>query len=171
MPTGSLIRSGREEAIRREMIEAGVVEAVIVLPPRLRADTSIPLALWLLRSPNARVDIGEVLLVDASELGTSGRGQFSLPQTSIDRIVHLVSAWRKTTMISATDTPIATSAPVAEILAADASLSPNRYRSQPTVDVSAVQARALALRHSLQKSSAAATRAQTELLAYLEDQQ
>ena len=171
MTTGSLFSSGREGAIRRRMVEAGVVEAVVVLPPRLRTDISIPLALWLLRSPDARADSGEVLLVDASDLGASGRSQFSLPQTSIDRIVHLVSAWRKTKVISETDTPIATSVSVAEILAADVSLSPNRYRSQPTVDVSVVREAALALRRSLQASSAAATRAQSDLLTYLENRQ
>lgn len=169
MGTGSLIRSGREEAIRRAMIEAGVVEAVIVLPPRLRTNTSIPLALWLLRSPDARVASGQVLLVDASELGVSGRSQFTLPQTSVDRIVHLVSAWRTANAISVADAPIAMSVLVAEILAAEGSLIPNRYRPQPIVDVSAVKATALALRRSLQKRSAAATKAQTELLAYLDE--
>jgi type I restriction enzyme M protein len=171
MTTGSLIRSGREGAMRRKMVEAGVVEAVVVLPPRLRTNTSIPLALWLLRSPDAPVNTGEVLLIDASELGASGRSQFSLPQTSIDRIVHLVSAWRKTKVISETDTPIAASVSVAEILATEVNLSPNRYRSQPTIDVSVIREAALALRCSLQTSSAAATTAQSELLAYLENRQ
>jgi type I restriction-modification system DNA methylase subunit len=171
MRTSSLIQGGREEAIRRGMVDAGVVESIVVLPPRLRTNTSIPLAIWLLRSPDARVDSGQVLLVDASELGAPGRSRFSLPQASVDRIVDLVSGWRETGTISTHDSAIATTASVGEILSAEASLNPSRYRSQPTIDLGAVQETARSLRHSLQESSAAATRAQSELLAYLEGRQ
>ena len=49
LPPSSLFRSGRDELIRRALLKAGVIEAIALLPARLRRDTSIPLALWCLR--------------------------------------------------------------------------------------------------------------------------
>jgi type I restriction enzyme M protein len=168
MSTGSLSRSGREGAIRESMLEAGVVEAVIVLPPRLRLNTSIPLAVWLLRSPDARPVSERVLLVDASELGTPGRSRFSLPELSIDRIVDLVQRWRETGDIAPEDEDLAASVALDDIFAAEANLIPTRYRSQPTVDLAEAEITALTLRESLRDSSAAAAEANAELLSYLE---
>ena len=167
MGTGSLTRTGREGAIRRAMVGAGVVEAVVVLPPRLRTNTSIALAVWLLRSPAAGIDAEDVLLVDASELGVSGRSQFSLPQSSIDRLVTLVSRWREKKEISTADVAIAASVSLDEVLAADASLDARRYWSQPSIDLGAIEETAQVLRRSLKENSSSA--AVVELLTYLEN--
>jgi type I restriction enzyme M protein len=166
--TGSLFRSGREGDIRETMLEAGIVEAVIVLPPRLRLNTSIPLAVWLLRSPDARTTSERVLLVDASDLGVPGRSRFSLPEPSIGRIVDLVRQWRDKGDIALDNEDIAASVPLDDIFAAEANLSPTRYRSQPKVDFAEAEHTALALRQSLRESSAAAAEANAELLSYLE---
>ena len=61
LPAATLVRGGREARIRRAMIDAGVVEGVVLLPPRLRADTSIQLAVWLLRSPDSTEPNDELL--------------------------------------------------------------------------------------------------------------
>lgn len=165
---GTLTRSGREGAIRRTMVEAGIVEAVVVLPPRLRTNTSIALAVWLLRSPGARVATEDVLLVDGSELGASGRSQFSLPEPSVDRLAALVTRWRNTGELSTADAAIAGIATIDQIVAAEVSLDPRRYRSQPNADLSIVRDTAQTLRGSLKESSVAAGAALEELLAYLE---
>jgi type I restriction enzyme M protein len=168
MGTGSLFRGGREGAIRRGLVEAGVVEAIVALPPRLRTNTSIPLALWLLRSPAAPINLEEILLVDASDLGASGRSRFSLPQPATDRIVNVVSRWREGKDMSEEDADIAVSVAIADILANETNLSPARYRERPQVDLAAIAEHAEALRHSLQEKSAAAARAHADLLTYLE---
>ena len=169
--TGSLTRSGREGAIRARMLEAGVVEAIIVLPARLQLNTSIPLAVWLLRAPGVRIRHEQVLLVDASDLGTPGRSRFSLPPSSIDRIVDLVGRWRDTGKIADDDDEIGVTAGLDDIFAADGNLNPARYRSQPAIDLTEVRDTARALRRSLRQSSAAAAEARDELLTYLENQQ
>jgi type I restriction-modification system DNA methylase subunit len=153
------------------MLEAGIVEAVIVLPQRLRLNTSIPLAVWLLRSPDARTTSERVLLVDASDLGVPGRSRFSLPEPSIDRIVDLVRGWRETGDIAPDHEDIAVSVALDDIFAAEATLIPARYRSQPTVDFAEAEHTALELRQSLRESSAAAAQANAELLSYLEGRQ
>jgi type I restriction enzyme M protein len=166
--TGSLFRGGREGDIRRGLVQGGVVEAVVALPPRLRTDTSMPLALWLLRSPAAPVKPGEILLVDASSVAETGRSRFSLPQPAIDRIVRVANRWREAKEISGEDADIAVAVAAADILAAETDLSPARYRARPRVDLGVIEQQAEALRHSLQESSAAAADACAGLLTYLE---
>lgn len=168
MGAGSLFRSGREGAIRRRLVEAGVVEAIVALPPRLRTNTSIALALWLLRSPAAPVNPKEILLVDASDLGATGRSRYSLPQPAIDRIVNVVNGWREADDISEADADIAVSVAIADILAAETDLNPARYRERPQVDLGAIEEQAEALRLSLHETAAAATKAYADLLTYLE---
>ncbi|WP_162600190.1 type I restriction-modification system subunit M/S [Streptomyces sp. CS131] len=61
-----------EEAIRRAMVEQGVVECVVALPDKLFSGTSVPVCVWLLRHP---ADAGDdVLFLDARDLGAVQRG-------------------------------------------------------------------------------------------------
>jgi type I restriction enzyme M protein len=168
MNMGSLFKGGREGAIRQHMVETGAVEAIIALPPRLRLNTSIPLALWLLRHPSAPSTRDEILLVDASDMADRGRSRFSLPQESIDRIRDVVFRWRETQQLSEEDAERAASVPMSDILAADAVLTPRRFLKVPQVDTDALQLRATTLRSFVRESSGAAASAYTELLSYLE---
>jgi type I restriction enzyme M protein len=168
MATGSLWRGGREGAIRQRMVESGVVEAIILLPPRLRTNTSIPLALWLLSSPAGAAGAHQILLVDGSHLATTGRSRYSLSASAIDRIVGVVRRWRESATVLPEDEDIAVAPSHVDVLQAGADLTPARYRSQPQIDVGAVEQYAQALRESLVHSSAAATEACQELLSYLE---
>jgi type I restriction enzyme M protein len=168
MGTGSLFRAGREGGIRRRMVEAGVVEGVVVLSPRLKTNTSIPLALWLLRSPESPDTDEDVLLVDASDLATTGRSRYSLPAGSVDRLVALVERWRADRTISPNDARIAATATREAIIDAESSLLPARYQSPPEVDLANLRQQANSLRASLSESSVAANRATAELISYLE---
>jgi type I restriction enzyme M protein len=167
MPASSLVRSDREGAIRRRMVEANVVEGIVLLPPRLRTDISIPLALWLLRSSSSPETDADVLLVDASTLGERGRSQYSLPEGSVQRLMKLVRRWRHEHEISPNDAPFAKAISRFEILAADASLLPARYASPPDIDIDSLRQEARAIRASLTESSAAASRASADLVEYL----
>jgi type I restriction enzyme M protein len=56
-----------ERAIRRALVDQGVVECVVALPDRLFSGTSVPVCVWLLRHP---ADAGDhVLFLDARALG------------------------------------------------------------------------------------------------------
>jgi type I restriction enzyme M protein len=83
-----------EGRIRAAMVEDGIVEALIALPPRLFANTAIPVTVWLLRRPsNTRDD--EVLFVDARTLGAMiSRTQRGLLPDDNRRIVGTVLEWR-----------------------------------------------------------------------------
>jgi type I restriction-modification system DNA methylase subunit len=141
---------------------------VIVLPPRLRTNTSIPLALWLLRSPESPETAEDVLLVDGSDLATTGRSRYSLPDESISQLVELVDRWRTHRSVSPEDSALAVTVSREDILHNEASLLPARYRTPPSVDLDHIRREARTLRESLAESSVAAEAATAELMTYLE---
>ncbi|MFE5584442.1 N-6 DNA methylase [Kitasatospora sp. NPDC056531] len=80
-----------ERRIRRNMVEAGVVEAVIALPPKLFSQTPIPVSVWLLRkSVSARQ---EVLFLDARNLGTEHRGRRVMDERDQQSVVEAYERW------------------------------------------------------------------------------
>jgi len=119
MPGGSLFRSGAEEQVRAEMVNHGVVEAIIALPPQMFVSTAVPVTLWLLRPPAVPVNLmlssppavpidvalprlaewridQKVLFVEASGLGHMiSRTQQSLSDEERRRIVDTVERWRE----------------------------------------------------------------------------
>jgi type I restriction enzyme M protein len=62
-----------EGEIRKELVKADLVDCIVMLPTQLFYNTGIPACLWFLsRSKNGnknREPQGEVLFIDASELG------------------------------------------------------------------------------------------------------
>ncbi|MFZ7277836.1 type I restriction-modification system subunit M, partial [Avibacterium endocarditidis] len=56
-----------EGEIRKQLIEADLVEAMVALPGQLFTNTQIPACIWLLNKAKARK--GEVLFIDAREIG------------------------------------------------------------------------------------------------------
>ena len=141
-------RGGPDERVRQAMLQAGVVEAVIGLPGRLRANTSIPLALWLLRPPLPTAT--SILLVDASMLGTTGRSQHSLDESDIDRLVDAVRAPRRAQQL---DSEIAWAVDITRVIENGAVLEPKRYRPAVDVDVDELRERAERLRTCLPTSA------------------
>ncbi len=131
---GGLSRGGRDAMIRARLIEAGELDAVIALPPGLVVGTNVSIALLLF--DRSRVGIrGDVLFVDARQLGMSRRGLTSdLTPETITRIADAVRAWRSGQPVS--EPTFAAVASASEILdgrtAAGeqetyADLTPNRF--------------------------------------------
>ncbi|WP_329448692.1 N-6 DNA methylase (plasmid) [Streptomyces sp. NBC_01426] len=60
--------SAAEAAIRRALVEAGVVECVISMPAKLFSGTAVPVSVWLLRHPSHPCE--RVHFLDAGHLGT-----------------------------------------------------------------------------------------------------
>ena len=123
------------------MLESGVIEGIVLLPPRLRANTSIPLAMWLLRSPESDENHEEILLVDASDLAKPGRSRFSLEEETIDRLGNLIQDWRLTREINKDNRDIAVAVPVETI--EDTNLDPKRYQKASQVNLDALEAKVI----------------------------
>ena len=94
LPMGALFRGGRDAEIRAGLVRAGELDVVIALPSGLIAGTSIPLALLLFDRTRVKRD-GEVLFIDAGQLGSARRGRVNdLSPDDINQIATYVRWWR-----------------------------------------------------------------------------
>ena len=94
-------QSGEGE-IRKNIIEAGLVDCIIALPGQLFRSTQIPACLWFLSRGRLKGDRqdrrdrqGETLFIDARKLGHMlDRTRRDLSQEDIDRVAATYHAWR-----------------------------------------------------------------------------
>ena len=92
VPHGVLFRGSSEGLIRRKLIEANLLDAVIGLPANLFFGTSIPAAILIFRKNRDRND---VLFVDASRDFEPGKRQNHLRDIDINRIVATYRAFQR----------------------------------------------------------------------------
>src|SRR5574337_58946 len=110
LANGSMSSNQNSEGnLRKAMVEADVVEAMVALPPQLFFNTQIPACLWFLakdksaRSPSpsgrgagVRDRRGEMLFIDARKLGRMAtRVNRVFDDADIARIAHTVHRWRQ----------------------------------------------------------------------------
>lgn len=169
LPARTLFHGGREAAIRHAMIEARVIEGIVLLPPRLRTDTSIQLAIWLLRSPDSAQSSDDILLMDASGLAKPGRSQYVMEEKVIDRLGDLVQTWRSRREIEPANAGIAMAIPITSIVNAD--LNPKQYQKRPQTDVAGMQEHVLELRRKASTDAAQVNAALADLVQHLGDPQ
>lgn len=84
LPHGVLFRGASEGVIRRKLLEAGSIFAVIGLPANLFYNTSIPTCIIVLKKDREGRD---VLFIDASKHFEKGKKQNTLTKDHIDKIV------------------------------------------------------------------------------------
>ena len=117
-----------EGQIRKDMIEADLVDCMVALPGQLFYSTQIPACLWFLARRRKRR--GEVLFVDARELGRMvDRTHRELTDEDIARIADTYHAWRgEEGADDYVDTPgFCRSAPLEEVRKHGHVLTPGRY--------------------------------------------
>lgn len=83
VPFGVLFRGGAEKQIRERLLRENLVDAVIALPPKLLAHTSIPVAIVILKVGRADRD---VFFIDAGRSFQAGRTRNLLTEHQIERI-------------------------------------------------------------------------------------
>jgi type I restriction enzyme M protein len=88
-----------EGGIRKNIIEADLVDCMIVLPGQLFYSTPIPACLWFLardkKNHRFRDRRGQVLFIDARKLGVMvDRTHRELTDEEVDRIARIYHAWR-----------------------------------------------------------------------------
>ena len=150
LPPATLWRSGNERGIREALLRVGAIEAVVMLPSGAAEHTNIPLALWVLRSPDDDHQAEPVLFVNA-EGGSDKPARLGIPL--IRQISAIVARWRETQSIEDEDRSIAGSANVLDLLADDVNLAPKRWvveRVTPAARTQAIEES----RHRLDKSMA-----------------
>lgn len=116
-PSGTLFREGAEGTIRAEMVRQGCVEAVVALPGKLLPHVSIPLALWVLRRPSGEPETSRILLIDATNVAT--------PEQEIAQWLTSPASRKRVPCVEVA---------IADVLAADANLSPQRFTNREEKD-------------------------------------
>ncbi len=121
-----------EGALRRALIEADRVEAIVALPDRLFYATQIPACLWILArgkgSDPHRDRSGEVLFIDASRLGRmETRVHRVLDTADLERVAGALHRWRDPAGGHQDEPGFACSVTLADIAAQDHNLTPGRY--------------------------------------------
>jgi type I restriction enzyme M protein len=81
-----------ELAIRRNLVEAGVVDCVIALPSRLFTGTAVPVSVWLLRHTADPCD--STLFLDARHMGTKNGSRRVLSPRDAESILNAYRACR-----------------------------------------------------------------------------
>ncbi|MEM7496017.1 MAG: class I SAM-dependent DNA methyltransferase [Myxococcota bacterium] len=98
MANGSMSTGKTAELrIRKNMIEADLIDCMVALPGQLFYTTQIPVCLWVLtRGKNkARCRAGEILFIDARKLGALvDRTHRELSEEETDRITTTYHLWR-----------------------------------------------------------------------------
>ena len=85
LPHGVLFRGGKEELIRKKLLNDGNIDAVIGLPANLFYSTGIPVCILVLKKCKKNDD---VLFINASEYFEKGKRQNALRDTDVKRIVE-----------------------------------------------------------------------------------
>lgn len=134
LPNSALTTSVEAERhIREGILCAGLVEAVIALPPGLFYHTKIPCSLWFL--DKSRAPGQPVLLADARHLPLKGTAEESMP--GFDQLTELISRHRAGTLGEKTDWYAAV--PMSELALNDYNLSPNLYTKKERIQISEIQ--------------------------------
>lgn len=85
LPHGVLFRGGKEELIRKKLLNDCNIDAVIGLPANLFYSTGIPVCILVLKKCKKNDD---VLFINASEQLEKGKRQNALRETEVERIVE-----------------------------------------------------------------------------------
>ncbi len=125
-----------EGEIRKELIKADLVDCIVMLPTQLFYNTGIPACLWFLsRYKNGnknRNRQGEVLFIDASELGYMvNRSTRAFTEAEISRIADTYHQWKQSGGSYRDIKGFCKSAKLAEIEKHNFVLTPGRYVGIP----------------------------------------
>ena len=93
LPQGALFRKGAEGAIRRQILESDLIEAVIGLGPNIFYGTALAPAIVVFRRAKPDARKGMALIVDASTLLRKGRAQNFIDPDHGEQIVAWVRAF------------------------------------------------------------------------------
>ena len=131
-------QSGEGE-IRRNLIEAGLVDCMVALPDKLFYSTQIPVCLWFLSRDRSggvlRDRRGETLFIDARKVGSMvDRTHRELTAEDIARIADTYHCWRVLDGDYEDDPGYCRSVPLEQVRKHGHVLTPGRYVGAPPVE-------------------------------------
>lgn len=125
-------KSGGEYEIRKNMIEAGLIDCIVNLPTKLFLNTQIPACLWFLNRDEKNKRKGQILFIDARNLGfLINRRTRDFTNEDISKITDTYHHWLNE-RDSYEDVPgFCKSATLEEVKQMDYVLTPGRYIGLP----------------------------------------
>ena len=124
MPNGATTSGGVDLNVRKAMVEAGKVDAILDLPDKLFANTGISVQCWVLSRGKTDTDI---LFVNASSMGRMiSRKLRVLDPEDIDKVAKTYNAYKKNEGYKDV-LGFCKKASIEEIKEKDFSLNPGRY--------------------------------------------
>lgn len=126
-----------EGEIRQRIVEADLVDCVVALPKQLFYNTGIPACLWFISKKRHEMNgdrkrTGEVLFIDASELGfMADRTHREFKDEDIDKITSTYQEWRKKDGKYEDEKGFCKSAKLEEIQKHNFVMTPGRYVGIP----------------------------------------
>lgn len=134
LANGSLsTNTSNEGEIRKNLLEADLVDCIVAMPDKLFYSVSIPVSLWILNrnkngSAKQRNRAHEILFLDARHLGGMiDRRHRELSQEDIDKIAGTYHQWRNRDGKYEDVKGFCKSATLDEVKANDSILTPGRY--------------------------------------------
>ncbi|MDP2337336.1 MAG: N-6 DNA methylase, partial [Bacteroidota bacterium] len=88
MPHGVLFRGGEEQRMRKRLIEQGILECIIGLPPALFFGTGIPASILIVNKAGA-ADREGVFFINADREYREGKNQNTLRPEDIEKIAYI----------------------------------------------------------------------------------
>lgn len=125
LANGSLLsQSGGEGEIRKQIVEADLVDCIVAMPPQLFYTTQIPVSVWFLNK--SKKQKGKTLFIDARNMGTMiTRKLRQLTDEDIHRIATTVDAFEADTLSE--EKGFCAVASTEDIAKQDFILTPGRY--------------------------------------------
>ncbi|MCS6956308.1 MAG: type I restriction-modification system subunit M [Patescibacteria group bacterium] len=120
LDTGAVSRSGREKLIRQKIVEADLIESVILLPEKLFYNTGAPAIIIVLNKNKPEERKNKILLINASKEFKSGKKQNILDSQNIKKIVEIYKEFKEVDKFSKIII-------LEEAKEADYNLSPSRF--------------------------------------------
>lgn len=134
LANGSLSSNTSSEGeIRKNLLEADLVDAIVTLPDKLFYSTGIPVSLWILNrnkkdNPKFRSRANEILFIDARNLGEMiDRRHRELNEEDILKIAETYHDWRNTNGEYEDINGFCKSATLGEVRDNEYILTPGRY--------------------------------------------
>lgn len=173
----SNVNRSEEVAIRKALVETGVIDCIVALPTKLFANTPIPVSLWFLSKERTaknglRDRTTETLFIDARKLGHPvSRRQRDFSSADISRITNTYHSFRE----AKPHTPyvdvegFCRVATRLDIEQQGFVLTPGRYVGTPEVDEEELsyEERLVALRHELLQQLVESSEVEHELRSIL----
>lgn len=133
LANGSLSsQSSGEGDIRKALVDADLVDCIVMLPKQLFYNTGIPACIWFISRKRVgngdRKRTGELLFIDASELGfMADRTHREFADSDMDKIASTYHEWRKKDGTYTDAKGFSKSANITDISKHNYVLTPGRY--------------------------------------------